>query len=216
MFAKPMLPLATDPLQGDSSMSNKEYRKFIDPTLTYDYHPASALNLLISGRKVMPVYMCRWPHGGFSFVFARNRPEAEIALDEVDNAEGCPFLVDRNFMVHFYLADDGSFQLGAFGEDTHLTVWKRYPVLDEAFDELYETDPKFRSRAETPEQHKVIAKAVEKERNRVDAKAVRPPRGLREQGLRGQTGAPWSLIEYWINLADKERLQNLNPEGEPN
>jgi len=40
----------------------------------------------------MPVFMCRWPNGDFSFVSARNKSKAIEALDEIDNAEGVLFL----------------------------------------------------------------------------------------------------------------------------
>jgi len=51
--------------------------------------------------------MCRWPNGDFSFVSARNKSKAIEALDEIDNAEGCPLAVVEDFMVHFYLDDGG-------------------------------------------------------------------------------------------------------------
>ena len=164
----------------------------------------------------MPVYMCRWPNGDFSFVSAYNRPEAEMELDELHNAEGCPFLIVDDFMVHFYLADDGSFRFESFGESTNYTVWKRYPALYEAFAHLWKTDPKFEARAKTPEQHQVVGKAVKKERTRVKQRKVRPPRTLMGQEVKGAMGAPWSLIEYWINKAAEDTLKNSQPTGKPN
>ena len=38
----------------------------------------------------MPLYLCRWPNGDCSVVWAANKGEAIELLDEVDNAEGCP------------------------------------------------------------------------------------------------------------------------------
>ena len=63
----------------------------------------------------MPIYMCRWPNGDFSFVLAANQQEAVETLDEIDNAEGCPLSVVEEFMVHFRLEEDGSFELEGFG-----------------------------------------------------------------------------------------------------
>ena len=51
----------------------------------------------------MPLYMCRWPNGDCSVVWATNKGEAIEILDEVDNAEGCPLMALRDFMVHFRL-----------------------------------------------------------------------------------------------------------------
>ncbi len=164
----------------------------------------------------MPVYMCRWPNGDFSFVSASNRPEAESALDEVDNSEGCPFLIDDDFMVHFHLADDGGFRLEGFGESTHQIVWKRYPRLEEAFFQLYENDPKFRSRAKTPEQKKVITPAVEEERQRVTQRSVKPPSTLLGQEIKGSMGAPTSMIEGHIKTTSKKILKEFKPKGKPN
>jgi len=59
----------------------------------------------------MPVYKLRWPNGNFSFVSAASQQEAIEALDEIDNAEGCPLSVVEDFMVHFHLEEDGTFGL---------------------------------------------------------------------------------------------------------
>ena len=43
-------------------------------------------------REQMPVYVYRWPNGDCSVVQARTKQAAIIKLDEMDNAEGCPFI----------------------------------------------------------------------------------------------------------------------------
>ncbi len=49
----------------------------------------------------MPLYLCRWPNGDCSIVWARNKDEAVIELDQVGNAEGCPLIPLHEFQVHF-------------------------------------------------------------------------------------------------------------------
>ncbi len=88
----------------------------------------------------MPVYMCRWPNGDFSFVSAASKQEAVETLDEIANAEGCALSVVRDFMVHFRLDDDGSFEHEGFGEVTENTIWKDYPILDETFTRIFAAD----------------------------------------------------------------------------
>jgi hypothetical protein len=60
--------------------------------------------------------MCRWPNGDVSFLSARNREDAIIALDELDNADLAELRQVRDFMVDFPLADSGALELQAFGE----------------------------------------------------------------------------------------------------
>jgi hypothetical protein len=45
----------------------------------------------------MPVFMRRWPNGDVSFLSARNRDDAIIALDELDNAELAELSQVRDF-----------------------------------------------------------------------------------------------------------------------
>ena len=40
----------------------------------------------------MPLYLCHWPKGDYSFVFVASKGEAIERLDEVGNAEGCPLI----------------------------------------------------------------------------------------------------------------------------
>ncbi len=85
----------------------------------------------------MPVYICRWPNGDFSFVSAANKQEAVETLDEIANAEGCSLSVVENFRVHFRLEEDGTFELEGFGEETEEVIWKEYPILDKTLDHVF-------------------------------------------------------------------------------
>jgi len=74
--------------------------------------------------------MCRWPNGDVSFVFARNKEEATIALDEFDNAELATLSKLDSFMLDFRLGDDGDLVLHGFGEECQSEIFARaYPIL---------------------------------------------------------------------------------------
>jgi len=160
----------------------------------------------------MPVFMCRWPNGDSSFVLARNKSKAIEALDEIDNAEGCPLSVVEDFMVHFYLDDDGSLELDGFGEVTENTIWKEYPILDETLDQIYEES---KDGPVTPEHMKVIGEAVRKERERVKAKTMKQPATHLGQELKKAMDAPTSIIDQQIEEAAMEELQEFKPKGKP-
>jgi hypothetical protein len=69
-------------------------------------------------------------------VSARNRENAIIALDELDNAELAELRQVRDFMVDFRLTDSGDLELQGFGESCHDDIWNRaYPVLAKAMAE---------------------------------------------------------------------------------
>ena len=160
----------------------------------------------------MPVFMCRWPNGDSSFVLARNKSKAIEALDEIDNAEGCPLSVVEDFMVHFYLDDDGSLELDGFGEVTENTIWKDYPILDETLDRIYEES---KDGPVTPEHMKVIGEAVRKERERVKAKTMKQPATHLGQELKKAMDAPTSIIDQQIEEAAMEELKEFKPKGKP-
>ncbi len=116
----------------------------------------------------MPLYLCRWPNGDSSFVSATSKEAAVEALDEVDNAEGCPLSVVRHFMVHFRLAEDGTFEFESFGEATEEALRQAYPILDQTVDQILEDDPSFELHSRsTPAQEQMIRDAVKKEQERV-------------------------------------------------
>src|SRR5215470_2524226 len=115
----------------------------------------------------MPLYLCRWPNGDCSVVWARNKQDAIVELDQVGNAEGCPLIPLREFQVHFRLTDEGKLEFESFGEGTsELLFALAYPVLERALDEVYgEMDRN--QEVFTPEQQARIQAAIEQERERV-------------------------------------------------
>ncbi len=161
----------------------------------------------------MPVFMCRWPNGDFSFVSARNKSKATEALDEIDNAEGCPLSVVRDFMVHFYLDDDGSLELDGFGEVTENTIWKEYPILDETLDRIFQ---EVKGEPLTREDMQVIGEAVSKERERVKAKKMKQPATHLGQEIKKAMDVPTSVIEREIEETAIEKLKKFKPKGKPN
>jgi len=161
----------------------------------------------------MPVFMCRWPNGDFSFVSARNKSKAVEALDEIDNAEGCPLSVVEDFMVHFRLEDDGSFEHEGFGEVTENTIWKEYPILDETLDRVFQ---EVKGEPLTREDMQVIGEAVGKERERVKAKKVKQPATHLGQEIKKAMDVPTSMIEREIKKTAMEKLKEFKPKGKPN
>ncbi len=161
----------------------------------------------------MPVFMCRWPNGDFSFVSAANKQEAVEPLDEIANAEGCPLSVVRDFMVHFRLDDDGTFEHEGFGEVPENTVWKDYPILDETFNRIYE---EIKGGQLTHEHMRVIGEAVGKERERVKAKKMKQPATHLGQEIKKVMDVPTSMIERELKKTAMEKLKEFKPKGKPN
>ena len=165
----------------------------------------------------MPLYLCRWPNGDFSVVSAPSERSAAEYLDELDNAEGCPIFAIRNFMAHFRLTDDGTFEFEGFGEETGTAVWEAYPVLDEAVLRIRKDDPDFSLyEPKDPEQAAMIESAVQMERERVVAEEINQPATHLGRELKHQMDAPTSLIEKYLEEAATEILEELDPDGKPN
>ena len=161
----------------------------------------------------MPIYMCRWPNGDFSFVLAANQQEAVETLDEIDNAEGCPLSVVEEFMVHFRLEEDGSFELEGFGEVTEEVIWKEYPILDKTLDHVF---GKVQGERLIREHMQVIGEAVSKERERVKPQEVKQPDTLLGQQIKNAMDAPTSIIDREIEKSAIEKLKEFKPKGKPN
>ena len=165
----------------------------------------------------MPLYLCRWPNGDFSFVWAANQEAAVEGLDEIDNAEGCPLSVVREFMLHFRLADDGTFEFEGFGEATGDAIWRAYPILDQTVDEILEGDPSFELHGRrTRGQQRMIKDAVNRERERVKPKRVKPPQTQLGRDIKRAMDAPTSIIDREIRKEADETLKKFKPKGKPN
>ena len=69
------------------------------------------------GERAMPLYLCRWPNGDCSVVWARTKEDAIVELDQVGNAEGCSLIPLRQFQVHLTVTDDGKLALESLSEE---------------------------------------------------------------------------------------------------
>ena len=86
----------------------------------------------------MPLFLCRWANGDCSVVWARNKEDAIVELDQVANPEGCPITQVHTFQVHFMLTDRGELVLDGFGEGTkEEMVSLAYPVLDQTLEDAW-------------------------------------------------------------------------------
>ena len=166
----------------------------------------------------MPVFICRWPNGNFSFVFARSKLEAVHTLDEMGNAEGCPVRMAKEFMVHFRLTDDGHFEFKEFGEGTDYEISKEYPLLEQAAFQLYDEDPYFElaSTSRTKNQRHRIRDAVQAERERVKRKPVKKPQTLRGLEMEPFLDAPSTLIDQIVRQVAEEQREKSEAKKKPN
>ena len=157
----------------------------------------------------MPLFLCRWPNGDCSAVFARSEPDALIKLDEVANAEGCPLVRLDDFQVHFHLTDDGELTLESFGEVTEEEIWEFcYPVLDGVVPD------------EAPEhwsaqQRKAVRQAVLQERARVHPEEVAAPETALGRDIKRQMGAPSVLVDEIVRQGGEETLRKLKRPRKP-
>ena len=152
---------------------------------------------------VMPVYCCRWPNGDVSFVTARNREDAVIALDEIGNAETADIFGLRNFMLHLRLEDDGQLTFQEFGEETGYKVrQKAYPILNKLEESATESASE-------------ISKAVEQERKRLKGRKAIEPETLLGKRLKTELDLPTVVVNKIVRDEAKKRLQNLKIKGKP-
>jgi hypothetical protein len=159
----------------------------------------------------MPLFMCRWPNGDVSFVSARDREDAVIALDEFDNAELADLRPVRDFMVDFRLADSGELELQGFGESCQEEIWNRaYPVLAKALTEAEKNE----AGEATSAGKKTIRAAVQTEKERLVGKKA-PKLADTELGrsLQNRLGAPSALINRRLKQVATEVLKQTPSSG---
>ena len=160
----------------------------------------------------MPLYLCRWPNGDCSVVWATNKGEAIEILDEVDNAEGCHLTALRDFMIHFHLSEAGELELEGFGEATEDALFRvAYPTLDEALMKA----PCDAAGNPTPEGVGMIREAVAQERKRVRLKKVREPETELGREIKKMTDVPTKVIDRTIRESGSETLKQFRGRGKP-
>ena len=165
----------------------------------------------------MPLYLCRWPNGDCSIVWARNKEEAVIELDQVGNAEGCPLIPLREFQVHFTLTDEGKLEFEALGEGTkELLFALAYPLVEKTLSVIYgemdSTQETF-----TPDQQARIQAAVEQERERVriESEDIAEPETEMGHAIKKQTGMATPLINRIVRKTAQEILKDFIGRGKP-
>jgi hypothetical protein len=155
--------------------------------------------------------MCRWPNGDLSFVFARNKEDAIIMLDEWDNAELAELRQIQNFMVDFGLTDNGELELQAFGERVLDDIWERaYPVLSQT----RLNAPTDSAGELTLSGKEMIREAVRAERQKLGGKRKRKLADTEiGKSLQSQMGAPAALVNRYVKQAATEMLKKSPTTG---
>jgi len=166
----------------------------------------------------MPLFLCRWPNGDCSVVWARNIEKAIEELDQVGNAEGCPIRQVRAFQVHLALTDRGELALEGVGEGTREEIFScAYPVLDQALSDAY-GDGAYDSYEDLPtERRAAIARALEQERSRIDIDETQMPEPVTELGrsLKQQMDLPTVVIERAVRRAATKTLRRFKGRAKP-
>ena len=166
----------------------------------------------------MPLFLCRWPNGDCSVVWARTKEDAMIELDQVANPEGCPITLLETFQVHFTLTDRGELVLDGFGEGTkEEMVAFAYPLLDTALQEAYDDADDDGYESLSADRRAAIAHAVEQERSRIELDETQTPEPLTELGrdLKHHTDMPTVLIDRMVRQGATKTLKTFKGRGKP-
>lgn len=152
----------------------------------------------------MPMFMCRWPNGDLSFVHARSKEEAIIALDEWDNAELAELMRVSEFMVDFRLNADGELEVQDFGEVIRDCIGeKAFPLLTEARRAAF-------ADSDEPDRagKRMIRKAVEQEKKRlVGKKRLKLAETELGKSIQRRTGAPAALVNRHVKRRATQVLE---------
>ncbi len=144
-----------------------------------------------------------------SVVQARTKQAAIIKLDEMDNAEGCPFIKLDECQIHFRLTDEGQLELQSFGEETESEVWNFcYPVLDGV---LTDKAPEQWSATE----REAVHQAVRQERDRVSPADVPEPETELGRDIKKKMGASTAVVDEIVRQGGEETLRKLKRPLEP-
>jgi len=166
----------------------------------------------------MPLFLCRWPNGDCSVVWARNTEDAIVELDQVGNAEGCPIVQLRTFQAHLVLTNHGELALEALGDGTgqHM-VSSVYPLLDTALSDAYGDGVYDSYESLPPDRRATIAHAIEKERGRIARDSTQTSAPLTEVGrhIKQQTDAPTVLIDRIVRRHTTKALKKFKAHSKP-
>ena len=166
----------------------------------------------------MPLFLCRWLNGDCSAVWARNKEDAIVELDQVANAEGCPITQVRTFQVHFTLTDQGELVLDWFGEGTKEEMLSfAYPLLDKALQDACDDADYDGYESASADRRAAIAHAVEQERSRIELDERQTTEPVTELGrdLKNHTDMPTVLIDRMVRKGATKTLKNFKGRGKP-
>ena len=162
----------------------------------------------------MPLYLCRWPNGDCSVVWASTKGAAVELLDEIANAEGCPLTPIQDFMVNFRLTDEGRLQLESFGEATENGIFETaYPILNEA---MLNAPADEKTGDLTAEGITLVQEAVAQERKRVRPKKVKEPQTELGRKIKRETDMPTRLVDREVRERAEKMLKRFRGGGKPN
>ncbi len=160
----------------------------------------------------MAVFLCRWPDGTCSIVKAKDKTDANIKLDEFDNADHADLFRLREFLIDLKLTDNGILELNmgtgcaGFGEDTI------EQILEDAYPEL---DPALGS-----ENEEAISEAVENERQRLRhrKKDLPEPKTELAKGVQRKLRSSAVVADRAVEREGTKILKKYQPpkKGKPN
>ncbi len=166
----------------------------------------------------MPLFLCRWPNGDCSVVWAANDEDAIVELDQVGNAEACPIVRLPAFQAHFVLTDRGDLTLEGLGESTAQEMVSRaYPLLDRALSDAYGDGEYDSYETLPPSRRAAIAAAVASERDRItgDRPDTAEPRTTLGRNIKRQTDVPTVLLDRIVRDVATTKLKQFRGRGKP-
>ena len=166
----------------------------------------------------MSLFLCRWPNGDCSVVWAPHKEDAIVELDHVANAEDCPITQVRAFQIHFVLNEQGKLILEALGEGTEEEIVSlAYPVLDQALSDAYGDGVYDSYETLPPDRRAAIAKAVETELSRIAGDRPQTAEPLTELGrdAKKQTDMPAILVDRIVGHVATAKLKAFRGRGKP-
>lgn len=165
----------------------------------------------------MALFLCRWPNGDCSVVWARNKDDAIVELDQIGNADGCPLAQIRTFQLHCALTDRGDLQVEGFGEGTREEIFSfAYPLLDKALHDAH-GDETGGDESLPPDRRAAIAQAVEQERRRIEPEGTQTPEPRTQIGrdVQNQTDLPTVLVDRLVRQVATTRLKRFRGQTKP-
>ncbi len=160
----------------------------------------------------MAAFLCRWPDGTISIVEAKNETDANIKLDEFDNADKADLFRLREFLIDLKLTDDGDLEVNFDTGNRGFGDYTIDQILEDAYPEL--------DVALVSEDKEAIPKAVESERQRLrDRKKDLPePKTEWAKGVQKLARSSAAVADQAVEREGKKILKKYRrpKKGKPN